>query len=84
MRKINPRNVKPFATEEEIAQCHPYGAIVNWREYNTLERDWCRPFALLITEQPASPKKVGWYGPVIFANGKFVELHVWSAVFDRR
>mmetsp|Transcript_25294 Transcript_25294/g.50638 ORF Transcript_25294/g.50638 Transcript_25294/m.50638 type:complete len:1747 (-) Transcript_25294:50-5290(-) len=48
MRELNPTNPElgPIASEEEIARCHPNGSIVPSREYNTLERGWCRDQAL--------------------------------------
>ena len=42
---------KPIAPEEEIKRCHPNGTTVSMREYNPLERAWCR-------DQALNPKKV--------------------------
>jgi hypothetical protein len=42
MRQTNPYTNAPFATDEEIARCHPEGEVVPIREYNPLERPWFR------------------------------------------
>ena len=48
MRASNPidPSLGPIGTEEEIARCHPEGTEVPVREYNPLERGWCRDQAL--------------------------------------
>jgi len=48
MRAPNPvdPSLGPIGTEEEIARCHPEGTVVPSREYNPLERGWCRDQAL--------------------------------------
>ena len=48
MRELNPTNPElgPIATEDEISRCHADGTVVPSREYNTLERGWCRDQAL--------------------------------------
>ena len=48
MRAPNPIDptLGPIGTEEEIARCHPEGIEVPVREYNPLERGWCRDQAL--------------------------------------
>ena len=46
MNQTNPYTGLPFATDEEISRCHPKGTLVPGREYNPLERQWCRDQAL--------------------------------------
>jgi len=42
MNDIHPRTRKPIGTRREIENCHAQGVVVNTREYNPLERAWCR------------------------------------------
>jgi hypothetical protein len=58
MRALNPTNpdLGPIASEEEIARCHPNGTVAPSREYNPLERGWCR-------DQALSPDKFHAVGP---------------------
>ena len=57
MRQANPNTGLPYATDDEISRCHPEGAQVPGREYNPLERKWCRDQAL----KPYSTTCVGPY-----------------------
>lgn len=79
MKTINPYTGRPLATPEEIARCHPMGALVPQREYNAMERPWCKDFAL-------QPDSVGWYGPYrsLDTSSGVVVMTVGKSVFDRR
>jgi len=78
MRQTNPNTDLPFATEEEISRCHPEGTLVPGREYNPLERQWCR-------DQTLAPNSTTCVGPYVDA---FVDdlwlLTFGKAIFDRR
>ena len=76
MNATNPFNNKSFATPEEIAKCHPSGQIVRQREYNPLERDWFRAFAV-------NAGKVTWYGPLWNKIHEPPYMRVGKGVFDR-
>lgn len=57
MIKANPyAPERSIGTPKMIEKCHPEGTTVSHREYNPLERDWCRNQAL-------EPKKVHIEGP---------------------
>jgi len=73
MRDINPRNGKPYGTEEEIRRCRPAGEGVQPREYNPNEREW---FPAMATNPGIS-----WQGP-LRANALPVFL-VGTGIFDR-
>jgi hypothetical protein len=76
MRTINPFTNESLGTEEEIARCHPNGTLVPQREYNPLERDFCRNAALQFGN-------IDWYGPYL-SNGYGIPLmFIGKAVFDR-
>lgn len=77
MRAINPYTNEQYGTEEEIARCHPQGTRVPGREYNPLERQWCR-------DQALNPQKAGIVGPYLdaFINDLWL-LTVGKPVFDR-
>lgn len=65
-----------FATEEQIALCRQAGLLVSARQYNPLERDWFRQFAL-------GGGAIDWYGPDWTENPKLPMLHVGKGIFDR-
>jgi len=77
MREINSNTGLPYGTEQEIARCHPNGTRVPGREYNPLERQWCR-------DQALNPYKTEIVGPYLDA---FISdlwlLTVGKAIFDR-
>ncbi len=78
MRSLNPTNpdLGPIASEEEIARCHPNGTVVPSREYNTLERGWCR-------EQALNPDKFLTDGPYQDAfNSEVWLLTAGKAVYE--
>jgi len=78
MKNINPFTGDRFATDEEIARCHPNGTLVPQREYNAMERSWFQEFVL------NPDNKVGWYGPFdAFDHGTKTML-VGKSIFDRR
>lgn len=77
MRSTNPRTGAPFATENDIARCHPNGTLVLSREYNPMERPWCRDFAL-------NPDAIVWYGPFLSLDSGIAQMMVGRSVFDRR
>lgn len=74
MREINPRNGKPYGTEEDIQRCRPRGEPVKARTYNAHEQSW---FAALTTSSTAT-----WTGPFRFVNN-FPMYVVGLPVFDR-
>ena len=76
MREINPNTGSPDGTEEEIQRCHPKGSQVPGREYNPLERQWCR-------DQALSPGKTQIAGPYVEAFTGLWLLTVGEAVFDK-
>ena len=65
MRAPNPNNpdLGPIGTDEDISRCHPEGVVVPTREYNPLERQWCR-------DQVLNPNRVHCIGPYIDAWSK--------------
>jgi hypothetical protein len=74
MRAINPYTNETYGTEFEISQCHKAGENVSIREYNPMERPFCRDIAL-------DPSRVHWIGPF---GGTMVPLvTVGKAVLDR-
>jgi hypothetical protein len=76
MREINPRSLQPFATEEEIARCHPAGSLVHQREYNPVERPWFKDFVL-------NSGEVRLFGPYR-AYGEGLSIITFGrAIFDR-
>jgi hypothetical protein len=80
MRTMNPIDPKfgPIGTEEEIARCHREGAVVPTREYNPLERAWCR-------DQALNPNRVHSAGPFISAWARTEWLmSAGKAVYDHR
>jgi hypothetical protein len=76
MRQINPLTGKPFGTVVEIARCRPSGELVNERDYNPLERQWC-------ADQALHPGKVRNFGPFRSSNDFFWLISLGKAVFDR-
>ena len=77
MRAINPNTGQPYGTEEEIARCHPKNTTVTGREYNPLERKWCR-------DQAQNPNKAEIAGPYPDAFIKDLWLlTIGMAIFDR-
>jgi len=77
MRETNPYTEEPFATEEEIARCHPAGTLVHQRDYNPLDRSWFKDFAL-------HPDEVRLHGPFRAGGGGIPIITVGRAIFDRR
>lgn len=76
LREINPNTGRPFANEAAIARCHPAGSLVPQREYNPMERDFCRHYA-------RQPDRIMWHGP-FRANGNGVPIMtIGRSVFDR-
>jgi hypothetical protein len=76
MGEINPHSGQPFATEEEIARCHPAGTLVHQREYNPVERPWFKEFVLNSGEvRLFGPFSANDYGIPIVTFGR--------AIFDR-
>lgn len=76
MAETNPYTGRPFAPTEERVKCHPAGTLVHQREYNPMERRWCREMVL-------NPDRVIWYGPFLANDGGIPLLMVGRAVFDR-
>jgi hypothetical protein len=78
MNQTNPYSPvsDPLATAEEIARCHPAGTNVTQREYNPMERAFCRDAAL-------SPQAVQFYGPYRSNGNGIILVTVTKAVFDR-
>lgn len=76
MRKINPRNGKPFGTEEDIARCPPVGETMLSREYNPNAREWYGKMA-------TNPKGISWQGP-LFPNVDIPIYLVGQGIFDRK
>ena len=76
MREINPNTGSPYGTEEEIQRCHPKGSQVPGREYNPLERQWCR-------DQALSPGRAHIVGPYKGAFTGLWLITVGEAVFDK-
>mmetsp|Transcript_18225 Transcript_18225/g.39386 ORF Transcript_18225/g.39386 Transcript_18225/m.39386 type:complete len:1769 (-) Transcript_18225:63-5369(-) len=79
MRAPNPINPKlgPIGSDEEIARCHSAGTIVRTREYNPLERAWCR-------DQALDPSRLHSAGPYIDAwtTEKTWTMTAGKAVYD--
>ena len=78
MMESNPINPsRTIASPQEIQRCHPEGVRVNGREYNPLERGWCR-------EQALNPHKTQNVGPYLDAFKKGLWLMTFGrAVYDR-
>jgi hypothetical protein len=76
MREINPRSRQPFATEEEIARCHPEGTLVHQREYNPVERPWFKEFVL-------NSGEVRLFGPFRAYGDGLPIVTFGRAIFDR-
>jgi hypothetical protein len=74
MGEINPHSGQPFATQEEIARCHPAGTLVHQRENNPVERQWFKEFVL-------NSEEVRLFGP-IRASG-ILAVVFGRAIFDR-
>lgn len=56
MRGISPFTGNAYATDEEIARCHPAGQVVSSRDYNALEQPWFRDCV-------ERSNDFYWYGP---------------------
>jgi hypothetical protein len=92
MQQVHPRTNRSVGTPEQIARCHVAGTSVTAREYNPLERDWCkeqveRDIAIFKGYQATPEGIVGSTGPYLDAFGRNNE-NMWSvsfgqAVFDR-
>jgi len=76
MRKINPRTDKPYGTVVEVARCRSEGEVVNERDYNPLERQWC-------ADQAQYPGKVRTFGPFRSSADSLWLISLGKAVFDR-
>jgi hypothetical protein len=76
MSQTNPYTNEPFATDEEIARCHPKGEPVPVREYNPLERVWFK-------ECVENHGEFSWHGPYNAFSGGFRMVSVCRSVFDR-
>jgi hypothetical protein len=76
MGDINPHSGQPFATEEEIARCHPAGTLVHQREYNPVERPWFKEFVL-------NSGEVRLFGPFSANDYGIPILTFGRAIFDR-
>jgi hypothetical protein len=77
MRTTNPYTGQPFATEEEIAQCHPAGDLVPLREYNPMNQ-------LVVADQALHPGETRIFGPYLeTAFRKSWGLCIGQAIFDR-
>lgn len=78
MAEPNPLDPsRPIGTKEVIERCHPNGESVNAREYNPLERGWCR-------EQALNPHRTTNVGPYLDANVEDLWLMTFGrAVYDR-
>lgn len=76
MAEINPHSLQPFATEEEIARCHPAGTLVHQREYNAVERPWFKEFVL-------NSGEVRLFGPFRAFGGGVPVVTFGRAIFDR-
>ena len=79
MRTLNPNDPQlgPIGTEEEIARCHPAGTVVPTREYNALERGWCR-------DQALNPDRIQNIGPFVNAwNPEDWLMTAGRSVYDR-
>lgn len=78
MAEPNPLDPsRPIGTQEVIDRCHPDGERVPAREYNPLERGWCR-------EQALNPQRTTNVGPYLDANVEDLWLMTFGrAVYDR-
>jgi hypothetical protein len=76
MRTINPFTGKPYGTLEEISRCRSEGEVVNERDYNPLERQWC-------ADQALHPGKVRNFGPFRSSADFLWLISLGKAVFDR-
>jgi len=78
MAEPNPLDPsRPIGTQEVIDRCHPDGERVNAREYNPMERGWCR-------EQALNPQRTTNVGPYRDANIENLWLIAFGrAVYDR-
>ena len=78
MRELNPidSSLGPIGTDEEIARCHPDGAVVPTREYNPMERAWCR-------DQALDPSRVHSIGPYVSAWSGVWLMTTGRAIYDR-
>jgi hypothetical protein len=76
MRQINPLTGKPYGTVVEISRCRSRGELVNERDYNPLEREWC-------ADQALHPGKVRNFGPFRSSDDSLWLISLGKAVFDR-
>ena len=91
MQQIHPRTNRSVGTPEQIARCHKAGTSVKGREYNPLERDWCRrqverDIAVHKGEESVANINLAATGPYLDAFGRNGE-NLWvmtfgEAVFD--
>jgi hypothetical protein len=76
MRAINNRTGLPYGTNDDIKRCHPQGTQVPGREYNPLERQWCR-------DQALNPDTTQIMGPYVNAfDPDLWLLAIGKALFD--
>ncbi|CAB9502209.1 expressed unknown protein [Seminavis robusta] len=93
MEQIHPRTNKSIATPRQIRRCHDAGTEATMREYNPLERKWCRDMVerdIAVFEGREAPEeaKIQSTGPYKSASA-FSGENVWvmtfgEAVFDIR
>lgn len=77
MAAINIRTMRALGTQDEIQRCHPEELTVFSREYNPLERGWCK-------DQALNPGKTMMTGPYLDAfSAQLWLLTIGRAVFDR-
>jgi hypothetical protein len=77
MRAINNHTGLPYGTNDDIKRCHPQGTRVPAREYNPLERQWCR-------DQALNPDTTQLVGPYVDAFHRDLWLlTIGKALFDR-
>jgi len=90
MRTTHPRNGQFIATLEEVQNCHTRGERAPMREYNPLERQWCRDQVerdMLLAEGKSSltAQNIMSTGPYLDAasSDNMWVLTFGQAVFDR-
>lgn len=81
-REINPYTGKPFGTDEDIARCHPAGTLVSAREYNAMERKWCRQVALDPSRDPFNVTE-SYRGLIAIARGVFDRRYVTMMLLQK-
>jgi hypothetical protein len=87
MQQIHPRTNRSVGTPEQIARCHLAGASVNGREYNPLERAWCkeqveRDIAVFQGDQALPESVIDSLGPYLDALSQN-DKNVWVVTFGQ-